>query len=138
MKRLFFLPFIIFLLGSCATNAQRGGDTFTPPSSPDEQISPLQQELIDSARWALGKNALKVKDRQFNMDCTGVILAIYYRSGIDLSRDFNRYGEEASAGCMPIWMIWTFYTEPTIPGRGTCFSGTIPTTRTKMAGSTMN
>ena len=62
-----------------------------PPERTDSSLPSVQQELVDSARWALGRTRLVVKGRKFNMDCSGVVLAIYYRSGIDLSESLNRY-----------------------------------------------
>ena len=85
MNKLMCIPVMVFLLGACATGrAAVETETF-------EAVSPMQQKLIDSARWALGKNSLRVNNRQFNLDCTGVVLAIYYRSGIDLAENFSRY-----------------------------------------------
>ncbi len=90
MKKLLLIPWIIMTLGACTTTKA------VLPRDPGEstgkgEISPIQQDLVDSAQWALGKNRLTVGDRRFNMDCTGVVLAIYYRSGIDLSREFGSY-----------------------------------------------
>jgi hypothetical protein len=44
-----------------------------------------------SAQWALGKKTLVVDGQKFNMDCSGVILAIYYRAGINLLPRLSDY-----------------------------------------------
>ena len=86
MKRTLLLSLTAFLLFSCAS-------TGSNPNEPDGTagISPTQQDLVDSADWALGRTRLAVKDKEFNLDCSGVILAIYYRSGIDLTRNLGNY-----------------------------------------------
>jgi cell wall-associated NlpC family hydrolase len=39
----------------------------------------------------LGKKTLVVDGRKFNMDCSGVVMAVYYKSGIDLLSPLNQY-----------------------------------------------
>ncbi len=53
--------------------------------------SKIQKDLIESGRWAVGKKKLVVGDRRFNLDCSGVVLAVYYRSGIDLQPMLSGY-----------------------------------------------
>jgi len=81
------------LLLSCATG--RSGSLAGPPVKPDSagegSLSPVQRDLVESAGWALGQSRLKVKDRNFNLDCSGVVLAIYYRAGIDLTSSLGGY-----------------------------------------------
>ncbi len=52
---------------------------------------PIRLKLTEGAETVLGKTELVVRGKRFNMDCTGVILAIYYYAGIDLAEDFHRY-----------------------------------------------
>jgi probable lipoprotein NlpC len=59
--------------------------------NPAQEISTVQQDLVESAEWALGSKRLEVKGRKFNMDCSGVVLAVYYKSGIDLQSYLGRY-----------------------------------------------
>jgi len=47
--------------------------------------------VIEGSYWALGKSQLKVRDKVFNLDCSGTVMAIYYYAGIDLSREFAKY-----------------------------------------------
>ena len=85
-----FLPAFL----SCASIA------YNPESDPrresgaapeESSFSSLQSNLVESAEWALGRNSLMVNGRRFNLDCTGVVLAVYYRSGIDLTRNLGSY-----------------------------------------------
>lgn len=93
----------MLLLASCAT----GGVKFSPrfpedpaPSASSENafstgketpLSPLQTRLVESADWALGRRTLQVKGRRFNQDCSGVVTAIYYRAGVDLTGEAAGY-----------------------------------------------
>lgn len=58
-------------------------------SSPS--ISQKQKQLVDAANWAKGRNYLTINGHRFKMDCSGVIRAIYFKAGIDLAQDFNKY-----------------------------------------------
>jgi hypothetical protein len=77
---------LFLLLSSCASVAVR-----FPEIPPAPETSDLQRLLAEGARWALGRRRLIVRGRSFNYDCTGVILAIYWYAGIDLSRDFEDF-----------------------------------------------
>ena len=57
----------------------------------DPGVVALRASLAEGARSILGKKQLFVRGRKFNMDCTGVVLAIYWYAGIDLARDFNKF-----------------------------------------------
>ncbi len=61
-------------------------NTNTSPS-----ISQKQKQLVDAANWAKGRNYLTINGHRFKMDCSGVIRAIYFKAGIDLAKDFNKY-----------------------------------------------
>ena len=60
--------------------------TSTSPS-----ISQKQKQLVEAANWAKGKRYLTVNGQRFKMDCSGVVRAIYFKAGIDLAQDFNKY-----------------------------------------------
>jgi hypothetical protein len=64
-----------------------------PPAkaTSDPGVVALRQKLAEGARSILGKKQLYVRGRHFNMDCTGVVLAIYWYAGIDLAKDFNKF-----------------------------------------------
>jgi len=80
------------LLWSCATTPE-GGEPSVPEESKKEKapLTATQEKVIEGSYWALGKRQLKVRDKVFNLDCSGTVMAIYYYAGIDLSRDFAKY-----------------------------------------------
>ena len=55
------------------------------------ELNDIQHLLLEEAGNLLGADKIIVRDRKFNFDCTGVVLACYYYAGIDLSRVFPRY-----------------------------------------------
>ena len=89
--RLLF-PLLVLALGACATTPFLGFDQ-PPPlrATYDPSVVALRQKLAEGARSILGRKQLVVRGRRFNMDCTGVVLAIYWYAGIDLARDFSRF-----------------------------------------------
>ena len=80
------------LLWSCATSPEVG-KTPHPDKSQGGNVplTKTQEKVIEGSYWALGKSQLKVRDKVFNLDCSGTVMAIYYYAGIDLSRDFAKY-----------------------------------------------
>ena len=81
------------LLCSCASEPRRGPDQAPPPrATEDPTIVSLRGTLAEGARSVVGKKELVVRGRRFTMDCTGVVLAVYWYAGIDLARDFAKYG----------------------------------------------
>lgn len=56
-----------------------------------EELTGVQQQVVESARNLVGRRNLRVNGRRFNYDCTGTILAAYYGAGIDLQAEFGRY-----------------------------------------------
>ncbi len=76
------VQFLVILLtaNSCASTAS--GSPVTENS--DKALAEIQMRLVDSAHWALGRNSLNVGSKCFNLDCSGVVLAIYDRAGKDL------------------------------------------------------
>jgi hypothetical protein len=80
------------LLGACETTRLAGVEQSAPArATADPAVVALRQKLAEGARSILGRKQLVVRGRHFNMDCTGVVLAIYWYAGIDLARDFNRF-----------------------------------------------
>jgi hypothetical protein len=47
--------------------------------------------LVQSAETLLGRSSLTVNGSNFNMDCTGVVLAVHYGAGINLSQHFGSF-----------------------------------------------
>jgi len=62
-----------------------------PSTGNSPGISQKQKQLVEAANWAKGKKYLTINGQRFRMDCSGVISAIYYKAGIDLAKDFNKY-----------------------------------------------
>ena len=60
-------------------------------TSNSPSISQKQKQLVEAANWAKGKRYLTVNGQRFKMDCSGVVRAIYFKAGIDLAQDFNKY-----------------------------------------------
>ncbi len=63
----------------------------SPVKSTSPSISQKQKQLVDAANWAKGRRYITIDGHRFRMDCSGVIRAIYYKAGIDLAQDFNKY-----------------------------------------------
>lgn len=63
--------------------------------SAQEEPAPLPEEtktaLVETAKALLGEQKLVVRGKRFNLDCSGLILAIYHGAGIDLSRAYPLY-----------------------------------------------
>jgi surface antigen len=77
-----------FIFTSCATVSPVNfieSPHYTGP------LSPVQTRLLTGARSLLGAKKIKVNGRSFSMDCTGVVLGIYWSADIDLQRDFNKH-----------------------------------------------
>jgi hypothetical protein len=80
------------LLSSCASEPRRGPDQAPPARATDDpSIIALRGTLAEGARSVVGRKELIVRGRRFTMDCTGVVLAVYWYAGIDLARDFGGY-----------------------------------------------
>lgn len=50
----------------------------------------LQGKIVASALHAVHTQSVAIGSRRFNYDCSGTILSIYYRAGIDLTPSFNQ------------------------------------------------
>ncbi len=64
----------------------------TRPAPGAASATAAREKLAEGGRYVLGRKELVIRGRRFNMDCTGTVLAIYYYAGIDLTRNFDRYG----------------------------------------------
>lgn len=90
MKTGMLLISLLILFSSCATTGTDNNTTVLEiPEAGD--MTEIQKDLVDSAEWALGRNRLEIQGRRFNLDCSGVVLAVYYRSGIDLQSYIRGY-----------------------------------------------
>jgi hypothetical protein len=87
------LPLLLLgFLGACATVPRH--IAFEPAlakATMDPATVALRARLVEGARSILGKKQLVIRGKRFTMDCTGVVLGIYWYAGIDLARDFNKF-----------------------------------------------
>jgi hypothetical protein len=62
------------------------------PERAEGEISAVQERVAAAALSFVGQNPEKlyVGDREFRCDCTGVVLASYYKAGIDLLPAFSK------------------------------------------------
>ncbi len=96
--RITYLPvlLLLFALAGCATlpegSPRNGAATPGKPERPAEKATSIQKRIVDAAMSFVGQNPdkLYVGDREFLCDCTGVVLASYYKAGIDLTPAFAR------------------------------------------------
>ncbi|WP_020611102.1 NlpC/P60 family protein [Sediminispirochaeta bajacaliforniensis] len=82
------------ILSSCASLSPIGSSRTSPSAMGNMLTGPAaetQQALIDSAYTLLGKKRLAVKGKNFRLDCTGVVQAVYWGAGIDLVAPLSRY-----------------------------------------------
>jgi hypothetical protein len=57
----------------------------------DPAVIALRAKLAEGAKSILGATQLVVRGRRFTMDCTGVVLAVYWYAGMDLAKDFSQF-----------------------------------------------
>ena len=103
---LFLIVTVFSTLGACRTVRQAfGGEQWSAPTGAAAsragagghrgatEPTTIQTTLIDSAHRMVGYNgsSVHVRGRDFPMDCTGLVLALYYEAGIDLSAEFGAY-----------------------------------------------
>ncbi|NBB91260.1 MAG: CHAP domain-containing protein [Spirochaetes bacterium] len=96
---------VVLLLTACASivprpfgggslGAERTGAAAAHPQPGEargDDLSPVQQRVVESARSLVGVRSLRINGRRFRYDCTGTILAAYYGAGIDLEAEFSVY-----------------------------------------------
>ena len=81
-------------LGGGSPGAAGTGAAAARPHSSEvrnDDLSPVQQRVVESAKSLVGQRSLRVNGRRFRYDCTGTILAAYYGAGIDLEAEFSAY-----------------------------------------------
>lgn len=79
---------LLLLLGSCITAAP--GTAVTGAAAPEETRETTAR-LVETAYGLLGRERLSVDGRQFRLDCTGVVQAVYWGAGIDLEKPLAQY-----------------------------------------------
>ncbi len=105
------------------TSSSTSADT-SPVKSPSPSvasapsISQKQKQLVEAANWAKGRNYLTVNGTRFKMDCSGVIRAIYFKAGIDLAKDFNKYRGGGTQRIHETLRVKGLIYRPTVPVPG--------------------
>lgn len=89
MKKVLMILVATAVLTSCATVMERpeGGPGTPARGEPTD----TQKLLVEGARSMLGEDRLVVRGREFRIDCTGVVMAIYYYAGIDFTPAMTGY-----------------------------------------------
>lgn len=64
------------------------GVTETPERT---DLSERQQKLVEAAYWAQGRGNLSNNGKDFVLDCSGVVSALYWYAGIDLQSCYPAY-----------------------------------------------
>ncbi len=86
---------LFLLLISCVTMENSGKKEGKPDNSefrkPDSETEKIKKALVEAAGIYRKTQNLSVGDRKFNMDCSGVVSAIYYYAGIDLQKYYPKY-----------------------------------------------
>ena len=79
-----------------ASSSNNAAEKSSKPKNAAE-IESIKKKLIEGAETYKGAKSLVINGRRFNMDCSGVVSAIYYYAGIDFSKyytDLNGTGTE--------------------------------------------
>lgn len=71
-------------------------DTPNPPDPVQdgelsEEMATLRDQVVQGALALVDRSSIEVRDKDFPLDCTGVVLGAYYAAGIDLTEYFGRY-----------------------------------------------
>ena len=88
------LVFIILLiLSSCRTSPDIIETDITEPDGiqKPKELTNTQEKLVEGAGEILGIEELFIRGKSFCMDCSGVVLALYWYAGIDLTKAYNDY-----------------------------------------------
>ncbi len=85
---------VLIMLSSCAGLPDSTGtaDSQNGSASP-EALTDIQMRLLESAEFYAGttKGPMIADDRSYEFDCSGAMLAVYYRAGIDLEKCYTGY-----------------------------------------------
>ncbi len=83
------------LLAGCAgfggPGATRGAAERVPPEGETAGLTERQRDIVEAAHMYRGAEKLRVRGRDFRMDCTGAVAALYWHAGIDLLAPLAEY-----------------------------------------------
>lgn len=79
-----------FITTGCATT---GSDNQVNLRNVPESggMTSMRIRLVDAAHWAKGRSNVSCNGRDFSMDCSGVVSAVYWKAGIDLQAAYPLY-----------------------------------------------
>ncbi len=85
---------ILLMLSSCGTSPDIIETDIT--ELPDgtqttRDLSDTQKKLVEGASEIIGREKLFIRGRSFGMDCSGIVLSLYWYAGIDLTKAYNDY-----------------------------------------------
>ena len=90
MKRTGAFLLIIFIF-SCRLPVKPGETAPPPLVQENPEVKILREKIVEGAYHLLDTKNLNIRDKSFNTDCSGTVLAIYYYAGIDLSSEFGNF-----------------------------------------------
>ncbi len=94
-----FMAAAALYFSSCASTADMNQDNnsinsekvFEGHPEEDGSLTIMQIRLVDAAYWAKGRNDVSCNSRSFELDCSGVVSAVYWKAGIDLQAAYPLY-----------------------------------------------
>ena len=88
IERLVQILIILLILSSCRTSPDIiETDGIQTPLD----LSDTQKKLVEGAHEILGREKLFIRGRSFGMDCSGIVLSLYWYAGIDLTNAYIDY-----------------------------------------------
>ena len=84
---------ILLILSSCKTSPDIIETDITEPDGiqTPQGLTNTQEKLIEGAHEILGREKLFIRGKNFGMDCSGIVLSIYWYAGLDLTKAYNDY-----------------------------------------------
>ena len=84
---------ILLILSSCRTSPDIIETDITEPDGiqTPRELTDIQENLIEGAHEILGREELFIRGKSFGLDCSGIVLSIYWYAGVDLSKAYNDY-----------------------------------------------
>ncbi len=84
---------ILLILSSCRTSSDIIETDITEPDGIQTpmDLSDTQKKLVEGAYEIIGREKLFIRGKSFGMDCSGIVLSLYWYAGIDLTKAYNDY-----------------------------------------------
>lgn len=82
---------LLFLILSGCVSLSDSGQTLPPSALTGDKLTETQIRLVKGAGKVLGARRLDIGGREYPLDCTGTIMAIYAYAGIDLQSPMRRF-----------------------------------------------